>query len=227
MCSQSYYPYWKVQAPSQLGMRRAVEVADGFRLFATVTTSKHDFSHALEGRLTYSGLWRKVMLGEPNREDMVNIVNGCYPSLDTISSKLIDTFEKVNSLVSYQFGGLNLAGGFSDGILHRFSLRDLLKWCKRIVGVDLNFEGLGLASSGYQFIYYEAADIFAASLSSPDKRQYVAREIARILGLFHQAETMHPTDKPIIQARHTDLQVGRVTLQCSDKPGINSEGAFC
>uniref|UniRef100_A0A452YBY7 Uncharacterized protein n=1 Tax=Aegilops tauschii subsp. strangulata TaxID=200361 RepID=A0A452YBY7_AEGTS len=45
-----------------------------------------------------------------------------------------------------------------------------------------------------------AADIFAASLSSPDKRQYVAREIARILGLFHQAETMHPTDKPIIQA---------------------------
>ncbi|KAM3401970.1 hypothetical protein ACQJBY_006116 [Aegilops geniculata] len=139
-----------------IGHAEAVEVADGFRLFATVTTSKHDFSHALEGRLTYSGLWRKVMLGEPNREDMVNIVNGCYPSLDTISSKLIDTFEKVNSLVSYQFGGLNLAGGFSDGILHRFSLRDLLKWCKRIVGVDLNFEGLGLASSGYQFIYYEA-----------------------------------------------------------------------
>ncbi|KAM3408334.1 hypothetical protein ACQJBY_001473 [Aegilops geniculata] len=209
-----------------IGHAEAVEVADGFRLFATVTTSKHDFSHALEGRLTYSGLWRKVMLGEPNREDMVNIVNGCYPSLDTISSKLIDTFEKVNSLVSYQFGGLNLAGGFSDGILHRFSLRDLLKWCKRIVGVDLNFEGLGLASSGYQFIYYEAADIFAASLSSPDKRQYVAREIARILGLFHQAETMHPTDKPIIQARHTNLQVGRVTLQCSDKPALIQKGPF-
>ncbi|KAI5016290.1 hypothetical protein ZWY2020_006141 [Hordeum vulgare] len=209
-----------------IGHAEAVEVAEGFRLFATVTTSKHDFSHALEGRLTYSGLWRKVLLGEPNREDMVNIVNGCYPSLDTISSKLIDTFEKVNSLVSYQFGGLNLAGGFSDGILHRFSLRDLLKWCKRIVGVDLNFEGLGLASSGYQFIYYEAADIFAASLSSPDKRQYVAREIARILGVFHQAETMHPTDKPIIQARHTDLQIGRVTLQCCDKPALIQKGPF-
>uniref|UniRef100_A0ACD5ZCK1 Uncharacterized protein n=1 Tax=Avena sativa TaxID=4498 RepID=A0ACD5ZCK1_AVESA len=209
-----------------VGHAEAVEVAESFRLFATVTTSKHDVSHALEGRLTYSALWRKVMLGEPNREDMVNIVNGCYPSLDPISSKLIDTFEKANSLVSYQFGALNLAGGLSDGILHRFSLRDLLKWCKRIVGVDLNFEGLGFASSDCKFIYHEAADIFAASLSSPEKRLYVTREIARILGVLHLAETMQPTDKPIIQARHTDLQVGRVTLQCSEKLSLILKGPF-
>ncbi|XP_071685110.1 midasin isoform X2 [Lolium perenne] len=209
-----------------IGHAEVVEVAESFRLFATVTTSKHDVSHALEGRLTYSALWRKVMLGEPNREDMINIVNGCYPSLEPISSKLIDTFEKVNSLVSYQFGGLNLAGGLSDGILHRFSLRDLLKWCKRIAGVDLSFEGLGFASSDCKFIYNEAADIFAASLSSPEKRLYVAREIARILGVPHLAETMQPTDKPIIQARHTDLQVGRVTLQCVVKPALIQKGPF-
>jgi midasin len=72
-----------------IGHAEVVEVAESFRLFATVTTSKHDVSHALEGRLTYSALWRKVMLGEPNREDMINIVNGCYPSLEPISSKLI------------------------------------------------------------------------------------------------------------------------------------------
>ncbi|KQJ96949.1 midasin [Brachypodium distachyon] len=209
-----------------IGHAEAVEVAESFRLFATVTTSKNDFSHALEGRLTYSALWRKVMLGEPNREDMANIVNGCYPSLDPISSKLIDTFENVNSLVSYQFGGLNSAGGLSDGILHRFSLRDLLKWCKRIAGVDLNFEGLGFAYSDCKLIYYEAADIFTASLSSPDKRLYISREIARVLGVPEQAETMHPTDKPIIQARHTDLQVGRVTLQCIDKPTLILKGPF-
>jgi midasin len=119
-------------------LTQVVEVAESFRLFATVTTSKHDVSHALEGsfvllnycvitephsdsftflqphdfaclmskvvsvlinvitvyifssgRLTYSALWRKVMLGEPNREYMINIVNGCYPSLEPISSKLI------------------------------------------------------------------------------------------------------------------------------------------
>jgi midasin len=29
------------------------------------------------------------MVGEPNQSDMVNIIKGCYPSLEPISSKLI------------------------------------------------------------------------------------------------------------------------------------------
>ncbi|TVU30479.1 hypothetical protein EJB05_22106, partial [Eragrostis curvula] len=138
-----------------VGHAEVVEVSESFRLFGTITTSKNDVSHALEGRLTFSALWRKVMVGEPNRSDLVNIIKGCYPSLEPISSKLIDTFEKVNSLVSNQFGGLNLAGTLSDGVLHRFSSRDLLKWCKRILGVDLNIEGLGFASSSCKLIYHE------------------------------------------------------------------------
>ncbi|KAL6842329.1 hypothetical protein ACP4OV_027756 [Aristida adscensionis] len=209
-----------------IGHAEAVEVAESFRLFATITTSKNDVSHALEGRVTFSALWRKVMVGAPNRGDMINIINGCYPSLEPISSKLIDAFEKVNSLVCYQFGGLNLAGGSSDGIMHRFSLRDLLKWCKRILGVDLNFEGLGFASSGCKLIVHEAIDIFAASLSSSDKRFYVAGEISRMLGVPHRAEIVQATEKPIIQARHTELQVGRVTLQCSKKPVLIQKGPF-
>uniref|UniRef100_A0A0E0QZY3 Midasin n=1 Tax=Oryza rufipogon TaxID=4529 RepID=A0A0E0QZY3_ORYRU len=89
-----------------VGHAEAVEVAENFRLFATVTTSKNDVSHALEGRLTFSALWRKVM----------------------------------------------------------------------------------------------AVDIFASSLSSPDKRLYVAREIAKLFCVPHGAETISPSDKPIIQA---------------------------
>lgn len=41
------------------------------------------------GRLTFSALWRKVMVGEPNRKDMIDIIHGCYPSLESISAKLI------------------------------------------------------------------------------------------------------------------------------------------
>lgn len=52
--------------------------ADSCPLFAPLT-----------GRLTFSALWRKVMVGEPNQSDMVNIIKGCYPSLEPISSKLI------------------------------------------------------------------------------------------------------------------------------------------
>uniref|UniRef100_J3N351 Midasin n=1 Tax=Oryza brachyantha TaxID=4533 RepID=J3N351_ORYBR len=139
-----------------IGHAEAVEVAENFRLFATVTTSRVDVSHAPEGRLNFSSLWRKVMLGEPNRKDMIDIIHACYPSLEAISAKLIDAFEKANLLVSCQFGGLNLAGGPPECLTQRFSLRDLLKWCKRIRGVDLNFKGLGLSSSCCKLIHLEA-----------------------------------------------------------------------
>jgi hypothetical protein len=101
-------------------------------------------------------------------------------------------------------------------------------------------------SFSFLFLLIQAVDIFAGSLSSPEKRFYVAGEIARILGVPYQGETVQRTDKPIIQAwfysfvlqkmsysifiwsmtsnlqaRHTELQVGRVTLQCSDKPVNN------
>lgn len=47
----------------------------------------------------------------------------------------------------------------------------------------------------------QAVDVFAGSLSSPEERFYVAGEIARILGVPYQGETVQPTEKPTIQAR--------------------------
>jgi hypothetical protein len=42
--------------------------------------------------------------------------------------------------------------------------------------------------------------MFAASLSSPDKRLFVAGEIAKILGVTDRSETMQPTNKLTVQA---------------------------
>ena len=50
------------------------------------------------------------------------------------------------------------------------------------------------------FFLIQAVDIFAGFLSSPEKRFHVAGEIARILGVPYQGETVQRTDKPIIQA---------------------------
>jgi midasin len=39
---------------------QAVEVAESFRLFATVTTSNHDVSHALEGSFVWLNYFSKT-----------------------------------------------------------------------------------------------------------------------------------------------------------------------
>ncbi|XP_073008545.1 midasin isoform X3 [Typha latifolia] len=195
------------------GHGEAVEVAESFRLFATITTLKHEVSHTLEGRISFSVLWRKLMVGNPSMEDMLDIVNTRHPRLQCISSRLIETFERVNSLVSHQLGGMPIDRTLSSGSSSRFSLRDLLKWCKRIAGLGVNFSSSQLSAEDCHNIYQEAVDIFAASSSSLDKRLTLKGEIARAFGYHSEAEAMHCTSKPIIQTRPSELQVGRVTLQ--------------
>lgn len=65
--------------------------ADLYALFAT----------SLTGRLSFSALWRKVMVGEPNRSDMVDIIKVCYPSLELISSKIIGRLNKLVSCTTF------------------------------------------------------------------------------------------------------------------------------
>ncbi|KAJ3682433.1 hypothetical protein LUZ60_015006 [Juncus effusus] len=197
------------------GHGEAVEVAESFRLFATVTTSGLD----TEGR-RFSALWRQVMVAPPSKDDMLDVINTWYPNLKQISANLLDTFERINSMVSYQ-----LVGSVSAGAFTRFSLRDLLKWCKRISGAGLDISSLGLASNDIQMIYQEAVDIFAANLHSSEKRLSVMREISRMLNL-PAPDSVDLTYKPIIQARLTSLQVGRLTLDCMVKPVMEQKRPF-
>ncbi|XP_020093830.1 midasin isoform X2 [Ananas comosus] len=193
------------------GHGEAVEVAESFRLFASITTSKNEMCHAMEGRLSFSVLWRKVMLGAPTREDMLDIVNAWHPSLQPILARLIDTFERVNYIASCHMG-VQAGGSASGGTLSRFSLRDLLKWCKRITDRHLSFSGSGLVAADCQYIYQEAVDIFAASLPSLDKRLLIMREIASHLGVC-PPEALHPMNKLILQNQHGNLQIGRINLE--------------
>lgn len=60
--------------------------------------------------------------------------------------------------------------------------------------------GISSTVVSFSFAKFQAVDIFTAWLSSPEKRLYVAGEIARILGDPYQGETVQHTERPIIQA---------------------------
>ncbi|XP_077240383.1 midasin-like protein isoform X2 [Tasmannia lanceolata] len=198
------------------GRGEAINVAEGFRLFATVSSSNHDFSHNMEGTVTLGVLWRRLMVRAPSNKDMLDIINTSYPCLDALAEKLIDTFEKVNSVSSFQSGGFQVSRSSSANIYSRFSLRDLLKWCKRITGLGFSFSGQALPASYSKSIYQEAVDIFAASSASSDNRLSIMKEIAKMWGMpVSEAENFYPTYKPLIQNLHSDLQVGRITLKCT------------
>ncbi|KAF7135896.1 hypothetical protein RHSIM_Rhsim08G0236800 [Rhododendron simsii] len=196
------------------GHGEVVRVADGFRLFATVSRSKLDTSHATEvGQSGLGALWRRVMIGTPSSDDLISIVKARYPDLESLAERLIETFDRVNQLTRCQFGI-----SASSSSLSRFSLRDLMKWCKRIDALGFSIGGDGLSTYVCSCIYKEAVDIFASFTTSVDNRLNIMKCIAKMWSLpISAAETLYPVNKPVIQELHSDLHIGRITLQHAQK----------
>ncbi|MCL7041049.1 hypothetical protein MKW94_021074 [Papaver nudicaule] len=190
------------------GRGEAISVARSFRLFATISISKDDIAHC-SGRISFGGLWRRVFIGPPNNKDLLDLVKKRYLQLDdTVAEKIIETFETVSVVASQQIGGFQSS--------NRFSLRDLLKWCKRITGLGLSFVGTSLTVHESKCIYQEAVDVFAASSASSENSKIMRKEIAKIWGVsVTEAETLYPPNKIIIQDNQLDLRVGRVILKRS------------
>ncbi|KAI3908771.1 hypothetical protein MKW98_029321 [Papaver atlanticum] len=188
------------------GRGEAISVARSFRLFATISISKDDISHS-SGRILFGGLWRRVLIGPPNNKDLLDIVKRRYLQLDdTVAEKIIETFETVNVVASQQIGGFQSS--------NRFSLRDLLKWCKRITGLGFIFVGSSLTFHECKSIYQEAVDVFAASSAFSKNSIAIKKAIAKILDVsVTEAETLYPPNRIIIQDNQLELRVGRVILK--------------
>ncbi|PON47074.1 Midasin [Parasponia andersonii] len=197
------------------GLGEEIRVAESFRLFSTISTSKLEICSIIKGGNSISVFWRRVMIGLPNVEDLKKIVKGSYPSLEPIADKLVETFDRVKSSPSDRLVGLHCGNFDSMGSLSRFSLRDLLKWCKRIAGLGFSFVGTCLSAYECYCICQEAVDIFAASSSSIENRLTVRKDIARLWEVPPSTfgDTLYPTNKPIIQDSLSDIRIGRVSLE--------------
>ncbi|KAL0354509.1 UNVERIFIED_CONTAM: Midasin [Sesamum radiatum] len=98
---------------------QAVRVNESFRLFSTVTSSNPDSSRFTEGRNSLGAVWRKIMIGPPSNQDLLNIVLEWYPELESLAQKLIETFLNLSKRVAslgFCFGGDGLPAYLCDSI---------------------------------------------------------------------------------------------------------------
>ncbi|XP_057771067.1 midasin isoform X2 [Salvia miltiorrhiza] len=189
------------------GHGEAVRVNQSFRLFSTVTSSNPDASRFSEGRNSLGAVWRKIMIAPPSKQDLMNIVLQWYPELEYLALKLIETFERVNQLTNFQLGLISSSS--SNG---RFTLRDLLKFCKRVASLVSCSGHETLTSYVCENICKEAIDVFASFSTSAANRLAIMREIARLWGVI-AAETLYPVNKPVIQELKSEFRIGRCNLQ--------------
>ncbi|KAF2301014.1 hypothetical protein GH714_019271 [Hevea brasiliensis] len=147
-----------------------IRVAESFRLFSTISTSRIDVLCNTEGGNLLSTVWRRVMIGLPNCDDLQIIVKAWYPNLEPLAGKLIETFGRVNSVARRHILGFQPGDSTLNGSLNRFSLRDLLKWCKRIADSLDNYDEIAklwtvtLSEAGILYPYKPEIQGFLAEL---------------------------------------------------------------
>ncbi|KMT04854.1 hypothetical protein BVRB_7g170240 isoform A [Beta vulgaris subsp. vulgaris] len=209
------------------GYGEGIRVAEGFRIFSTISTSRNDVFYHVEGGNALSALWRRVMVRPAASRDLANIVTAWYPDLEPIAGKLTETFDNLN-------GASVFLGSGSKNPTSRFSLRDLLKWSRRIAGSGFSFYADGLSADLRSRIYLEAVDVFAVSAASPVNRWNTVRDIAKMWGVpVPAAEALYCLNRPVLEDMPGAVRIGRVTLQKNDdatflekKPFVEIRSSF-
>ncbi|MEW5309894.1 MAG: hypothetical protein WDW38_001740 [Sanguina aurantia] len=135
--------------------------------------------------------------------------------------------------VALDLGGLK-AGDLAVHLGRHFSVRDLIKWCRRMQSIHVSLletlppagqhqqqpaspaaDAASLPVPLRQAAFSECADCFAALVARPEPRRRLLAALAALWALptQHSVEQYESLGKPIIREGPTEVCIGRVRLQ--------------
>ena len=189
------------------GNGEKVVCADEFRVFATVTSSS---KHLPRLPLLNASLWTQLCVKPLSSEEVRQVVYQRFSDLPSIVADLIlvgfETLE--HAIPSLPFK------------IRPVSLRDLMKWCRRmeILGVQESLANgsasqVGLSPEVCQSIYMEAFDLFFGSIPDPVKVQQLAAILAGAMGIPDEFIPFLLQQRTVnLHETNEQLSVGRIAL---------------
>ena len=181
-----------------------IRAAPGFHLFATQRTQSHG-SNVTNSVTMLKKMWRRLVVEPLSRSELQNVIEVRFPSLMTISEKLLDVYYLLKDDQSTSLTK------FNDRTL---SPRDFFKWCHRIA-MDFNLEKSSLTQATEQIhIFQDALDCFVACVFNANRRLQLAEDIGAKMNLQKaKAQFYNNSFKPVINLTEDVVSVGRVDLK--------------
>ncbi|CDU22202.1 related to MDN1-Huge dynein-related AAA-type ATPase (midasin) [Sporisorium scitamineum] len=160
-----------------LGTRGKVPAGDGFALFATRSVASRSRHASLPSSATFLGSshWSEVHIDSPSQNDVGSILANKLPRLTAQQSHFVDrlvaTWYKLQRATQPSAASAQASAkgfGASAGSVRTATLRDLIKWCRRVQRL-LSAEHAMLSDPlsnpvQQEEIFIEACDIFLGSV---------------------------------------------------------------
>eukprot|EP00884_Botryococcus_braunii_P010443 jgi/Botrbrau1/193/Bobra.0022s0173.1 len=212
---------------------QSLTASPGFQLLASVTCTPSRGGTG-SSREILAGLWATVRLPPLLPEEEMQILRGAFPDLRPLLGPALDTLRLCQdpSRVPRRGtapGTLQGIGGTLGTSGRHHSLRDLFKWCRRMLkfhGELLHrslrarggFEGTpagpaALALAVREAAFAEALDVFAAAQPNSENRRRLAVAIGEMWALSEEiVDRRLALIKPAVTVEHNEATIGRVTL---------------
>ncbi|KAK3671964.1 AAA ATPase midasin [Recurvomyces mirabilis] len=189
--------------------KQTIRAAPGFRIIATVrSTINHSgaetrpLSHMLGARH-----WQHVTIDMPPIHEQTQIVQQLHPSLSQFVPQFMAVYER---LLSTRLRAV-LMGQSKTGVLRAISLRDLLKWCGRVV--NFLHQRSSFTSADLDGIFMEAVDCLVGALPDGQARTALVAIIAEELHIDPQRRDFLLADRDVrYEVDKTRISMGRYSL---------------
>lgn len=194
------------------------------------------------------GLFHYVAVDSPPLQEQLQILEGLHPTLAPLLPHAMATLALVRAAYGQKNdGGLDehvqaamaaagvRPGGVGFSIGRHFSVRDLLKWCRRMEGLHSSLLARSLKSSRAEeyrrslsalpiavreAAFMEAADCFCALLGRAEVATALLRALAELWALPPSGvEHYSSLNKPTVQLGNAEVTIGRAMLPLLDSSG--------
>ncbi|WQF75904.1 Putative von Willebrand factor, type A, AAA+ ATPase domain, midasin, midasin, AAA lid domain 7 [Colletotrichum destructivum] len=191
-----------------------IKAANGFRLFATVRSSR-----GMHGRETLPNLlgmrfWQLLSVHTPTETELQDIVVGSYPVLHKFAPGILAVYRRLSKPMSGSMP-FSSSRGMAD---RQISLRDLLRWCRRLTAT-LSAAGCTtgeepITDTTRNWMFMEAVDCFVAGIPDVQVKQHLIFGIAEEMHMAKELVEYH-FDQYIPQLEQSDSQfkIGRAILR--------------
>ncbi|KAL2888066.1 hypothetical protein HOO65_040403 [Ceratocystis lukuohia] len=196
-----------------------IRASNSFRLFATVRTTK-----GMNGRETLPHLlglrfWQLLSVRSMSDEELRDVIEGLFPSLHKLIPIILAVYNNLSRM-----GSSAAVASSSRGLLRQMSLRDLLKWCRRLSQV-LTHAGCvsgsePISESTRNSMFQEAIDCFLGHLPDVAARDELILLIGREMHMSKETVEHYLVGYvPPLQDKLEDcLKVGRACLEKQRRP---------
>lgn len=200
--------------------RETIKAPRNFRIFATVRSTLGLNGQETTRSLLGERLWQSLSVQQLPASELRQVVHDSFPPLSALVTDILSVFNQLTSLSSKK-------GGLSPAAIERpMTLRDLMKWCRRLVHVLFGPKYSAdqatplITETALIGIFLDAVDCFAGSVKDERVRKYLGAQIAQALRIPPDvAEHALTSHAPPFQDSEKQLTVGRVTLKKPRRAG--------